>query len=258
MAGRVEGKVALVTGGASGIGRATAFAFAREGAKLIIADMQEDGGHQTVHMITEQGGEAIFIQVDVTSASAVEAMISQTVETYGRLDCAHNNAGIAGSGIAGTHRALTADYPDERWHQVIAVNLTGVWLCMKYELTQMLHQGGGAIVNTASVAGLVGLPYASAYVASKHGVVGLTKTAALEYAQHGIRVNCVCPGYIATPMTALGMQDPERRARIMASEPIGRVGTPEEIAEAVVWLCSDAASFVTGHAMTVDGGYVAQ
>jgi NAD(P)-dependent dehydrogenase (short-subunit alcohol dehydrogenase family) len=220
--------------------------------------MQEDGGHQTVHMITEQGGEAIFVRTDVTQAQAVEALISKAVETYDRLDCAHNNAGISGLGIAGTQRALTADYPDERWHQVIAINLTGVWLCMKYELAQMLHQGGGAIVNTASDAGLVGLPGNAAYVASKHGVVGLTKTSALEYAQQGIRVNCVCPGYIATPMTAPGMQDPERLARIIASEPVGRVGQPEEVAEAVVWLCSEAASFVTGHTMTVDGGYVAQ
>ena len=258
MPGRLDGKVALITGGASGIGRATALAFAREGAKLIIADMQEDGGHQTVHMITEQGGAATFVQVDVTQAQEVEALISKTVETYGRLDCAYNNAGISGTGIAGTNRALTADYPDKRWHQVIAINLTGVWLCMKYEIVQMLQQGGGAIVNTASVAGLVGLTGNAAYVASKHGVVGLTKTAALEYAQEGVSVNCVCPGYIATPMTAQGMQDPERMARMIASEPVGRMGQPEEVAEAVVWLCSDAASFVTGHTMTVDGGYVAQ
>ena len=230
MPGRLNGEVALVTGWASGIGRATALAFAREGAKLVVADMQEDGGHQTVRMITEQGGEAIFVRTDVTQAAAVEALISKAVETYGRLDCAHNNAGISGTGIAGTHRALTADYPDERWYQVIAINLTGVWLCMKYELLQMLQQGGGAIVNTASVAGLVGLTGNAAYVASKHGVVGLTKTAALEYAQQGIRVNCVCPGYIATPMTAQGMQDPERMARMIASEPIGRMGQPEEVA----------------------------
>ena len=258
MAGRVEGKVALVTGGASGIGRATALTFAREGARLVIADMNEEGGQQTVHMLTEQGGEAIFVQVDVASASAVEAMISKTVETYGRLDCAHNNAGISGAGIGGQQRALTAEYPAERWQQVIAMNLTSVWLCLKYEIAQMLKYGSGAIVNTASAAGLVGLPGNCAYVASKHGVVGLTKTAALEYAQQGIRVNCVCPGYIQTPMTESGLSDPERRARIIATEPIGRVGTPEEVAEAVVWLCSDAASFVTGHTMTVDGGYVAQ
>ena len=175
------------------------------------------------------------------------------METYGRLDCAHNNAGIS-SGV----RALTADYPEERWQQVIAVNLTGVWLCMKYEIPQMLSQGGGTIVNTASIAGLIGGAGGAAYTASKHGVVGLTKTAALEYAQQGIRVNCVCPGYIQTPMTASNLSDPERQAQIIAREPIGRVGTPEEVAEAVVWLCSDAASFVTGHTMTVDGGYVAQ
>ncbi len=254
MPGTLDGKVALVTGGASGIGRATALTFAREGAKLIIADMNEDGGQQTVHMITENGGDATFVQVDVSNATEVEAMISKAVETYGRLDCAHNNAGISSGG----QRAFTAEYPEDRWHQVIAINLTGVWLCMKYEIPQMLQQGGGAIVNTASAAGLVGLPYASAYVASKHGVVGLTKTAALEYAKQGIRVNCVCPGYIETPMTEQGRNDPERMAHMIASEPIGRIGKPDEIAETVVWLCSDAASFVTGHTMTVDGGYVAQ
>jgi NAD(P)-dependent dehydrogenase (short-subunit alcohol dehydrogenase family) len=253
MPGRLDSKVALVTGGASGIGRATALTFAREGAKLVIADMNEEGGQQTVHLITEKGGEAIFVKTDVSKAVEVQALISKAVETHGRLDCAHNNAGIAG-GV----RALSADYPEERWHQVIAVNLTGVWLCMKYELAQMRSQGSGAIVNTASAAGLVGGRGMSAYVASKHGVVGLTKTAALEYAQQGIRVNCVCPGVIQTPMTERGLNDPELRARLIASEPMGRVGTPEEIAEAVVWLCSDAASFVTGHTMTIDGGFVAQ
>src|SRR5215813_10414821 len=242
MAGRVEGKVALITGGASGIGRATALTFAREGAQLIIADMNVDGGQQTVHMITEQGGDAIFVRTDVSQAVEVQALISQAVATYGRLDCAYNNAGITG-GV----RALTAEYPEDTWHQVLAVNLTGVWLCMKYELPPMLHQGGGAIVNTASIAGLVGGAGNAAYTASKHGVIGLTKTAALEYAMQGIRVNCVCPGYIQTPMTARGLSDPEQKAQIIAREPIGRVGTPEEVAEAVVWLCSDAASFVTGH-----------
>ena len=253
MPGQLTGKVALVTGGASGIGRATALAFAREGAKLVIADTNAEGGQQTAHMIIENGGDATFVRVDVSKATEVEAMISKAVETYGRLDCAHNNAGI----LAGP-QAPTAEYPEDVWHHVLAINLTGVWLCMKYELQQMLQQGGGAIVNTASTAGLVGSRGASAHIASKHGVVGLTKAAALEYAQQGIRVNCVCPSVIRTPMTAQGMSDPERLERILAVLPIGRVGEPEEIAEAVVWLCSDAASFVTGHAMTVDGGYTAQ
>ena len=191
MPGRVEGKVALVTGGASGIGRATALTFAREGAKLVIADTNDEGGHQTMHMITENGGEAIFVKTDVSQVIEVQALISKAVATYGRLDCAHNNAGIVGE--LGT---FTAAYPEAMWQQVIAVNLTGVWLCMKYEMPQMLSQGSGAIVNTASAWGLVGATGASAYIASKHGVVGLTKTAALEYAQQGIRVNCICPGYI--------------------------------------------------------------
>ncbi len=215
--------------------------------------MNEEGGHQTVHRITEQGGDAIFVSTDVTQATAVEALISHAVKTYGRLDCAHNNAGV-------TQHAYppTAAFPEDDWHRVLAVNLTGVWLCMKYEMLQMVTQGGGAMVNTASVAGLVGLAGRAAYVASKHGVVGLTKTAALEYATQGIRINCVCPGAIQTPMTERAWSDPERRAQMIAMEPLGRIGHPEEIAEAVVWLCSDAASFVTGHTMTVDGGYVAQ
>lgn len=255
MAGRLQDKVALVTGAASGIGRATALTFAREGAKLIIADMNEDGGEQTAHIITENGGEATFVQVDVTSASQIEAMISKTVETYGRLDCSFNNAGTEG-----TTMVSTVDYKEEDWNRVLSINLTGVWLCMKYEITQMLKQGGGAIVNTASVAGLVGSRGAgSAYAASKHGVVGLTKTAALEYAKQGIRVNCVCPGVIRTPMMERMLtRTPELEQQYMAAEPIGRLGMPEEVAESVVWLCSDAASFVTGHTMTVDGGMVAQ
>jgi NAD(P)-dependent dehydrogenase (short-subunit alcohol dehydrogenase family) len=251
----VEGKVALVTGGASGIGRATALTFAREGAKLIIADMNEDGGQQTVHMITEKGGEAMFVQVDVSQATAVEAMISKTVETYGRLDCAHNNAGIGSRPRAPLHECS-----EETWDRVLGINLKGVWLCMKYEIIQMLTQGSGTIVNTASIMGLVGSwSGTAAYNASKHGVVGLTKTAALEYATAGIRVNAVCPGYIQTPLIEDALtSNPALEAQIVARHPIGRMGKPEEIAEAVVWLCSDAASFVTGHTMTVDGGYVAQ
>ena len=255
MAGRLQDKVALVTGAASGIGRATALTFAREGAKLIVADMNEEGGQQTVHMITENSGEATFVQVDVTSTSQIEAMISKTVETYGRLDCSFNNAGTEG-----TTMVSTVDYKEEDWNRVLSINLTGVWLCMKYEITQMLKQGGGAIVNTASVAGLVGSRGAgSAYAASKHGVVGLTKTAALEYAKQGIRVNCICPGVIRTPMMERMLtRTPELEQQYIAAEPIGRLGLPEEVAESVVWLCSDAASFVTGHTMTVDGGMVAQ
>jgi NAD(P)-dependent dehydrogenase (short-subunit alcohol dehydrogenase family) len=255
MAGRVDGKVALVTGGASGIGRATALTFAREGAKLVIADMNEDGGQQTVHMIRENGGAATFVQMDVSQATAVEAMIRKTVETYGRLDCAHNNAGIGSRPRAPLHECT-----EETWDHVLGINLKGVWLCMKYEIIQMLTQGSGAIVNTASIMGLVGSWTGSgAYNASKHGVVGLTKTAALEYATAGIRVNAVCPGYIRTPLLEATLTSrPEMEAQIVARHPVGRLGRPEEIAEAVVWLCSDAASFVTGHTMTVDGGYVAQ
>jgi NAD(P)-dependent dehydrogenase (short-subunit alcohol dehydrogenase family) len=255
MARRLDGKVALVTGGASGIGRATALIFAREGAKLVVADRNEDGGHQTVHMITENGGKAIFVQVDVSNATAVEAMLSTAVETYGRLDCAHNNAGIGSRPRAPLHECT-----EETWDRVLAINLKGVWLCMKYEIIQMLTQGSGTIVNTASIMGLVGSwSGTAAYNASKHGVVGLTKTAALEYATSGIRVNAVCPGYIHTPLIEEALtSNPALEAQIVARHPVGRMGQPEEIAEAVVWLCSDAASFVTGHTMTVDGGYVAQ
>ena len=255
MSGQLNGKVALITGGASGIGRATALTFAREGAKLIIADMNEDGGQQTVHMITEHGGEATFVPVDVSRATEVEALISKTVQTYGRLDCAHNNAGIGSR-----PRVLLHELSEESWERVISINLKGVWLCMKYEIIQMCTQGGGAIVNTASIMGLVGSwSRSGVYNASKHGVVGLTKTAALEYAKSGIRVNAVCPGYIRTPLIEEALaSNPEMEAQIVARHPVGRMGRPEEIAEAVMWLCSDAASFVTGHTMTVDGGYVAQ
>jgi len=255
MPGTLDGKVALVTGAASGIGRATALTFAREGARLIIADTNEDGGQQTVHMITENGGNATFVRVDVTQATDVEAMIGKAVATYGRLDCAHNNAGIGSRPRAPLHECSEAT-----WDRVLDINLKGVWLCMKYEITQMLQQGGGTIVNTASIMGLVGSWSGTAsYNASKHGVVGLTKTAALEYARSGIRVNAVCPGYIRTPLIEEALTSrPEMEEQIVSRHPVGRMGRPEEIAEAVVWLCSDAASFVTGHTMTVDGGYVAQ
>ena len=255
---RLEGKVALITGGASGIGRATALAFAREGAHLLVTDVNEAGGRETAELAARAGVKARFLGADLTDPAAAPTLVAKAVETLGRLDCAFNNAGISGIGIGEPARAATADYPDERWSQVLAVNLTAVWLCMKAELRQMVAQGHGAIVNTASAAGLIGLRYASAYVASKHGVVGITKTAALEYARQGIRVNAVCPGYIETPMTSQTLKDPDRLAQVIAQEPVGRVGSPAEVAEAVVWLCSDAASFVTGHAMSVDGGFTAQ
>jgi NAD(P)-dependent dehydrogenase (short-subunit alcohol dehydrogenase family) len=252
MAGRLSGKVALVTGASSGIGRAAALAFAREDAKVVVADVSVEGGEETVALIKKTGSEALFVRADVARAAEVEALIARAVQMYGRLDCAFNNAGIEGAA------ATIPDYAEDAWDRVININLKGVWLCMKYEIAQMLKQGGGAIVNTASTAGLVGYRGGSAYVASKHGVVGLTKTAALEYAKAGVRVNAVCPGAIDTPMMGrITGHRTERAARMAASEPVGRMGQPQEIAEAVVWLCSDAASFVTGHAMAVDGGITA-
>ena len=251
--GQLDGKVALITGAGSGIGRASALAFAREGAKVAVADIVVEGGEETVRMVQEAGGEAFFIKVDVANAAEVEAMVNTVVDTYGRIDCAYNNAGIEG------RLASTDEYPEDVFDKVIDINLTGVWLCMKYELPHMLKQGSGAIVNTASGAGLIGVAGMSAYVASKHGVVGLTKTAALEYAKSGIRVNAVCPGLIQTPMVErITADQPQLGEALVAAEPIGRTGKPEEIAESVVWMCSDAASFVTGHAMSVDGGFVAQ
>ena len=252
MGKQLEGRVALVTGGSSGIGRATALTFARDGAKVVAADVNAEGGEETVSMVKEAGGDAIFVKTNVSSSAEVETLINKTVETYGQMDCAFNNAGISGS------MSLTHKRTEEEWDLTININLKGVWLCMKHEILQMLQQGGGTIVNTSSAAGLVGATAASAYSASKHGVVGLTKTAALEYAQRGIRINAVCPGAVRTPMleNCLTLR-PEGEQQILAMEPIGRLASPEEIAEAVVWLCSDAASFVTGHAMAVDGGWTA-
>lgn len=253
MAESLEGKVALVTGSSSGIGRASALAFAREGAKVVVADVQVKGGEETARMIKETGREAIFVKADVSKASDVEKLISTAGRTYNRLDCAHNNAGIEGVS------ASTIDCTEENWDRVIDINLKGVWLCMKYEIPQMLKQGGGAIVNTSSVAGFIGFRDSPAYCASKGGIIQLTRVAALEYAARGIRVNAVCPGVIRTPMierSTGGKQEVE--AQLIGIEPAGRLGTPEEVAEAVVWLCSDAASFVMGHPMVVDGGLISQ
>ncbi len=249
----MQGKVALVTGGSTGIGFATALAFARERAKVVVADVNVEDGRKTVNRIKESGGDAVFLQADVSQPAQVEVLINKTVETYGRLDSAFNNAGI-GSMAAPTH-----EYSMEDWVRTININLTGVWLCMKYEIIQMLKQGGGAIVNTSSAAGLVGYRGGSAYAAAKHGVNGLTKTAALEYAPEGIRVNAVCPGLIRTRLVErIIARGPEVESRLLSQVPNRRIAAPEEIAEVVVWLCSDAASLVTGVAMPVDGGLVAQ
>ncbi len=249
------GRAGLITGAGSGIGRAAALKFASEGAKVVIADVDMAGSETTRAMIDQIGGEAICVRTDVTQAAEVEALVQETVGTFGRLDFAFNNAGIAGDIVPLT------DYSEELWDRVIGINLKGVWLCMKYEIRQMLSQspGGGAIVNTASVMGLISsATNPVAYTASKHGVIGITKNAALAYAESGVRVNAVCPGYIMTPLVAgVFERHPERKAQIVADHPVGRLGVPEEVSEAAVWLCSDAASFVNGTAMTVDGGYVA-
>jgi NAD(P)-dependent dehydrogenase (short-subunit alcohol dehydrogenase family) len=255
MAGILDGKVALVTGGASGIGQATAVVMAREGARVAVADRAETDAAETVALINAAGGQAIAIGGDVTRESDVAAMVARTVSAYGRIDCAFNNAGIAGRAV-GPAGQRTHELSQEAFDRVLAVNLTGVFLCLKHEVTQMLAQGGGgAIVNTASIAGLIGLATSAHYVAAKHGVVGLTKSAAIEYAQDGIRVNCVNPGYVATPMTKETIE--ERGAEILAKVPMRRMGVPSEIAEAVAWMCSDRASFMTGAAHVVDGGYYA-
>ncbi len=248
----IKGKVALVTGGGSGIGRATALAFSRKGAKVVVVDLVEEGGKETVRLVRNAGGDALFLKCDVTKSRDVESMVKKTVETYGRLDCAFNNAGI---GIPGS----TVDCTEEDWDRVLSVNLKGVWLCMKYEIPQMLKQGRGAIVNTASAGGLIGTPGLVSYTASKHGVVGLTKAAALEYVQQGVRINAVCPGTVLTPLVQSSITAyPDLEKVLLAKHPMGRFGTAEEIAEAVVWLASDEASYVTGTTLSVDGGVVAQ
>ena len=253
MSGMLAEKVVLVTGGGSGIGRASALVLAREGAQVVVTDVVTEGGNETLRLIEEAGGKGIFIQGDVSDATDVERIIDEVEAHYGRLDCAFNNAGIEGS------QAPTAECTEENWDRVLRVNLKGTWLCMKYEIPLMLKQHQGSIVNTASVAGLVGFQGICAYNASKGGVIQLTKTAALEYAKEGIRVNAVCPGVIRTPMVERFLDgSAEAEAAFIAMEPVGRMGTPEEIAEAVAWLCSDASSFVTGDALPVDGGLVAQ
>mgnify|MGYP002634907556 CR=1 FL=1 len=255
MAGMLDGKTALITGGGRGIGRETALLFAVEGARVAVSDLNADGAAATVAMINAAGGQALSIACDVTVAAEVDALVEAAVAAFGRLDCAFNNAGVAPYQV-GAAGKLTADWPEESVDQMLNVNLKGVWLCMRAELRQMARQAsGGAIVNTASIAGLNGLPTSSLYVAAKHGVVGLTKTAAIEYAPQNIRVNSVCPGYIETDMTKDTMA--RRGDQILAQVPAKRMGQPKEIAEMVCWLASDRASFVTGANYNVDGGFVA-
>ena len=251
-----EGKVAIVTGAGAGIGRASAFAFAERGAKVVVADWVAEGGNETVKLITQAGGEATFIKADVSNSAEVEALLKKAVATYGRLDFAHNNAGLA----MRKEWAPTADISEEEWDRMITLNLKSVWLCMKFEIPQMLKQGKGAIVNTSGLSGLLGNAKAgSPYVASKHGVCGLTRAAAAEYGALGIRVNAVCPGIVRT---ARSEPDSEAAAKSqmerLAQSPAGRKAEPEEIAEAVVWLCSDSASYINGHLLPLDYGTVAQ
>ncbi len=249
---RLEGRVALVTGGGSGIGRASAMAFAREGARVVVSDVNLEGGEETVHLIEEQGGESTFGPAVVSDGEQVARLVAATLDRYGRLDCAHNNGGIEGP------LASVVDLAEDDWNRVININLKGVWWCLKHQIPAMLATGG-AIVNTASVSGMKGFPpLLPAYVASKYGVVGLTAVTARDYASRGIRVNAVCPGAIDTPMLDRIGEGAQRLGVAMVAEnPSGRLGTPEEVAAAVVWLCSDAASFITGQTLTIDGGFLA-
>jgi NAD(P)-dependent dehydrogenase (short-subunit alcohol dehydrogenase family) len=248
----LESKVALVTGGTSGIGRDTAVLFAKAGAKVVVAGRRELEGEETVGLVRAASGDGLFVKTDVSKASEVDALIQKVVEKFGRLDVAFNNAGIEGVW------APIIRQSEEDWDRTIDINLKGVWLCLKYEIRQMLKQGGGgAIVNMASIIGLVGSAGVAAYSASKHGVIGLTKTAALETAKSGIRINAVCPGFTETPMADRTLRAPAVRKYVLSCHPIGRFGKPSEIAEAVVWMCSDRAAFMTGQSLVLDGGFLA-
>jgi NAD(P)-dependent dehydrogenase (short-subunit alcohol dehydrogenase family) len=251
MAETMHGKVALVTGGSSGIGRATALAFAKSGAKVIVASRGETKAEQVLRAMEQDGGEATWIKTDVSQAAQVKAMIQEIIDTYGRLDYAFNNAGSGGKG------GSTTEIEEEDWDRTINGYLKSVWLCIKYEIPEMLKGGGGAIVNNSSVDGMRGFPWDPAYSAAKHGVIGLTRSAALQYANQGIRINAICPGWIRTPpVEGMLEQDPEAEAQMLLHQPIGRLGRAEEVAEAVLWLCSGNASLVLGTALAVDGGYL--
>lgn len=242
-------KVAIVTGASGGIGRASAIAFAASGASVVVSDVQDDKGTETVKMIEDAGGKALYQHCDVADAGEVDQLVKSALDSYGRLDFTHNNAGI--------NNPMEDQWDEETWSRNINVNLTSVMLCIKAEVAAMLENGGGAIVNTASVNGIVGNPTQPAYVASKHGVVGITRSAALRYAKEGIRVNAICPGVVDTPMVESIAKIPQYKAAMEAMTPMGRMAQPEEIANAVVWLCSDQASFITGHPLVIDGGATA-
>jgi NAD(P)-dependent dehydrogenase (short-subunit alcohol dehydrogenase family) len=250
--GEFTGKVAVVTGASSGIGRSTALFYAREGARVVVSDINEAGGQETVGLIQAAGGEAFFVKTDVALPADCETLVKKTVKKFGRLDFACNNAGIGGE------QNLTADYSVEGWQKVIAINLSGIFYCMKYEIPAMLKAGGGAIVNMASILGQVGFTGAPAYVAAKHGVIGLTKNAAIDYAAKGIRVNSIGPAFIRTPMIASLEENADALNMLIGLHPMGRLGLPEEVAELVIWLSSKRASFVTGAYYSVDGGYLAR
>jgi NAD(P)-dependent dehydrogenase (short-subunit alcohol dehydrogenase family) len=254
MTGRLEGKIALVTGGSSGIGRAASELFCREGARVVVADIDVEGGEETVRRVRDAGGEARFVRTDISRAADVAALVARVIELHGRLDCAFNNAAILGDIVS------VVDHTEETWDRTFATNLKGTWLCMKHEIPPMLKQGGGAIVNVTSTAGmLVGSPFRSAYAASKAGIVSLTKGAALEYAEHGLRVNAVCPSHCRTPFLAQFFElRPELEADFIAATPMGRIALPEEVAQCALWHCSDASSFVTGHVLVADGGYLSR